>query len=104
MDWKKRLNYDGSKEAKLSIVLDVLVIVSFVIWGMYVMDAHFARGLNDGYREIQCLKTNAEYQNMAWNGTTTYGQLNENWSRAWNFEKNITEILEYLKGKNITSK
>jgi ubiquitin-protein ligase len=41
---------------------------------------------------------------MAWNGTTTYGQLNENWSRAWNFEKNITEILEYLKGKNITSK
>ena len=104
MDWKKRLNYDGSKEAKLSIVLDVLVIVSFVIWGMYVMDAHFARGLNDGYKEIQCMMTNAEFQNMAWNGTTTHGQLNENWSRAWNFERNITEILEFLKEKNITIK
>jgi hypothetical protein len=101
MNLKKILNYDGSKEAKLSIALDVLVIISFIIWGMYVMDAHFARGLNDGYKEIQCLMTNAEYQNWAWNGTTTHGQLNENWSRAYVLKNNISEILEFLKEKSI---
>jgi hypothetical protein len=104
MDWRKRLNYDGSKEAKLSIVLDVLVIVSFIIWGMYVMDTHFAKGLNDGYKEIHCMMTNAEYQNMAWNGTTTMGQLNENWSKTFNFDKNISKILEYLKENNVSRK
>jgi hypothetical protein len=102
MDWKKRLNYDGSNEAKLSIVLDVFVIVTFVLWGMYVIDNHFVRGLNDGYKEIQCLITNAEYQNMAWNGTTTANQLNENWSRAWNWEYNYTRLMQMLNAKNIT--
>jgi hypothetical protein len=68
------------------------------------MDAHFARGLNDGYKEIQCLITNAEYQNMAWNGTTTYGQLNENWSKTYILKNNLTEFLEFLKEKNITGK
>jgi hypothetical protein len=101
MDWKRILNYDGSKEAKLSIVLDILVVVSFIFWGMYVIDAHFARGLNDGYKEIQCLMTNAEYQNWAWNGTTTHGQLNGNWSRAYILKNNISEILEFLKEKSI---
>ena len=103
MDWKKRLNYDGSKEAKLSIILDVLVIVSFIIWGMYVMDAHFARGLNDGYREIQCLMTSAEYHNSVWNNTGFGGQLGENWTKNYRIN-NLTEILEFLKEKNITIK
>jgi hypothetical protein len=103
MNIKKILNYDGSNEAKLSIVLDVLVIVSFIIWGMYVIDAHFARGLNDGYREIQCLITNAEYQNMAWNNTGFGGQLGENWTKNYKIN-NLTEILEFLKEKNMTGK
>jgi hypothetical protein len=100
MDWKKRLNYDGSREAKLSIVLDILVIVSFILWGMYVMDAQFARGLDDGYKEIGCLMTSAEYHNIMWNNTGFGGQLGENWSRKYRIE-NITE---FLKEKNITIK
>jgi len=104
MNWKKRLSYDGSKEAKLSIILDVLVIATFILWGMYVVDAHFARGLNDGYDDIQCLITNSEFQNMAINGTTEFGQLHENWSSGKDYNKNITEIIEFLKYINETKK
>jgi hypothetical protein len=48
--------------------------------------------------------TNAEYQNMAWNNTGFGGQLGENWSGALRFKTNISQILEFLKERNINIK
>jgi hypothetical protein len=97
MDLKKRLNYDGSKEAKLSIILDVLVLAVFIFWGLYVVNNVFGKGVDDGLAEIECFMTQAEYHNSVWNNTDfVFG------SSDILLGMNQSEIMKRLLEKNFT--
>jgi hypothetical protein len=97
MDWKKRLDYDGSGEAKLSILLDILLFIVFISWGLFVVNTHFARGVDDGLVEINCIMTSAVYHNMVWNNSDlVFGKSNGL------FDKNDSELMDMLLKQNFT--
>jgi hypothetical protein len=81
-------------EAKISIILDVMLITTFILWGLYVTNNVFGRGLNDGLAEIRCVLTNPQYHDMMWNNSGSIFSAGYNSSRFW---VNKTEVLEKIR-------
>jgi hypothetical protein len=89
--WRRVLNYDGSRGAKISIILDVILIITFILWGFYVTNNVFGKGLDDGLAEIRCVLTNPQYHDMMWNNSGSV------FSAGYNSSRFVVDKIELLK-------